>query len=244
MKTGVPKHVAIVMDGNGRWAKQRGLPRFEGHRAGTDSVRRAIEFAVEHHIEVLTLFALSVENHECRPLKEVQFLLSLLLESLQNNTQELHEKNVRVRIIGDRSQFNDALVQQIQKTEALTTSNSGLTLILAINYSGRWDIVQAAQRLAKAVVEGQVKAEAIDETQLSAYLSLSNLPDPDLLIRTSGELRVSNFMLWQLAYTELFFPKEYWPDFDTTTFQRALDAFAERERRFGGTSEPVESVSA
>ena len=240
MSVEIPKHVAIIMDGNGRWAKQRGWPRYEGHRAGADAVRRAIEFAVEHDIEVLTLFALSVENHECRPQEEVQFLLSLLLESLQKNTQELHEKNVRIRVMGDRSQFNDVLTQQILETERLTYANSGLTLVLAINYGGRWDIVQASRRLAQSVTNGAVKVADIDEAQFASYLSLANLSEPDLLIRTSDELRLSNFMLWQLAYTELFFTEEYWPDFDAVIFQRALDAFAQRERRFGYASQQAE----
>jgi len=244
MNSDRPKHVAIVMDGNGRWAKQRGLPRFEGHRVGTDSVRSAIEFAIEHQLEVLTLFALSVENHECRPLEEVQFLLSLLLESLRNNTNELHDNKVRIRVIGDRSQFDEDLLQQIDETESLTKDNSGLTLVLAINYSGRWDIVQATQRLVADVVAGRVRSEAIQERQFASYLSLSDLPEPDLFIRTSGELRISNFMLWQFAYTELFFPEEYWPDFDARVFQRALDTYAQRQRRFGRTSEQVESLGA
>lgn len=244
MNLDTPKHVAIVMDGNGRWARQRGLPRFEGHRAGTESVRAAIEFAVEKKIKALTLFALSVENHECRPLEEVQFLLSLFLESLQTNTPELNEKNVRVRIIGDRSQFDEDLLQQIKTTESLTCNNTGLNLVLAINYSGRWDIVQASKQLAKDVHDGRVNPEAINEEQFASYLSLSDLPEPDLFIRTSGELRISNFMLWQFAYTELFFPQEFWPDFDARVFQKALDEYAQRQRRFGRTSEQVESLRA
>lgn len=244
MSADIPKHVAIIMDGNGRWARQQGLPRYEGHRAGTESVRRAIEFAVENNIEVLTLFALSVENHECRPPDEVQFLLSLLLESLQNNTSELNEKNVRIRVIGDRSHFNDTLIQQIQQSESVTKNNSGLTLVLAINYSGRWDIVQAAKRLSQDVAAERIKESDIDENLYGSYLCLADLPEPDLFIRTSGELRISNFMLWQFAYTELFFPKEYWPEFDAAVFQRALDVYAHRERRFGYTSEQMESMRA
>lgn len=244
MNSNLPKHVAIIMDGNGRWAEQRDMPRYEGHRAGTDSVRRAIEFAVEHEIQVLTLFALSVENHECRPIEEVEFLLSLLLDSLQNNTSELHEKNIRIRIIGDRSQLNATLVNQIQETEALTKNNTGMTLVLAINYSGRWDIVQAARRLAEDVASGRVHSDTINEKVLTPYFCLSDLPEPDLFIRTSGELRISNFMLWQFAYTELFFPKEYWPEFDAAVFQRAIDAFSQRERRFGYTSQQMRLVGA
>lgn len=244
MSTDLPKHVAIIMDGNGRWARKQGLPRYEGHRAGTDSVQQAIEFSVEHKFEVLTLFALSVENHEQRPLEEVQFLLALLLESLQSNTDELNQKNVRIRVIGDRSKFENELIDQIEKTEVITKNNTGLTLVLAINYSGRWDIVQAAKRFANDVAAGIVKVEDVGESQFAPYLCVSDLPEPDLFIRTSGELRISNFMLWQFAYTELFFPEEYWPEFDAAAFQRALDAFAQRERRFGLTSKQVEMVSA
>jgi len=244
MNSDLPKHVAIIMDGNGRWAKQRGLPRFEGHRAGTESVRKALEFASEHEIEVLTLFALSVENYDCRPPEEVEFLLSLLLESLQKNTEELHSKKIRVRIIGDRSQFGEALLKQIETTERLTQGNNGMTLVLAINYSGRWDILQAAKRFEEDVSLGKQELDTVDENQFSRYLSLVDLPEPDLFIRTSGELRISNFMLWHFAYTELFFPDEYWPDFDEAVFQRGLDAFAQRERRFGMTGEQREIVGA
>lgn len=239
-----PKHVAIVMDGNGRWAEERGLPRYEGHRAGSESVRRAIEFAVDHGIEVLTLFALSVENRECRPPEEVQFLLSLFLESLRNNADELNKKKVCVRIIGDRSCFNQDLLDQIDYTESLTKENEGLTLVLAINYSGRWDILQATKAVSKAVAAGELSDETLSEREFASYLSLSDLPEPDLLIRTSGELRISNFMLWQFAYTELFFPSEYWPDFDAALFQKAMDAFSKRQRRFGHVSVTQESEHA
>ncbi|MCB1828191.1 MAG: di-trans,poly-cis-decaprenylcistransferase, partial [Coxiellaceae bacterium] len=189
MNDSTPKHVAIIMDGNGRWARQRDLPRHEGHRAGTESVSRAIEFALEKNLDVLTLFALSVENHECRPLEEVQFLLALLLESFQNNTAKLHEKGVRVRVIGDRSKFDNALLDQIQQTETITENNANLTLVLAINYSGRWDITQAAKRYAEDVVAGKQSIATTDESHFAPYLCLSDLPEPDLFIRTSGELR-------------------------------------------------------
>jgi len=227
------------MDGNRRWAKERGLPSYEGHRAGTDAVKRTIEFAVNAKIEVLTLFALSIENHEFRPSDEVQFLLSLLLESLRDNTIALHEKNIRVRLIGDRSQFGESLLEQIRITEKTTQVNTGMTLVLATNYSGRWDIIQATRAIARKVNNQQIRVLDINEQQLSEHMCLSDLPEPDLFIRTSGELRISNFMLWQLSYTELFFPKEFWPDFDPTVFQRALEAYAQRERRFGLTNDQI-----
>jgi len=239
-----PKHVAIVMDGNGRWAKRKKLPRIAGHRAGAKSVRRAVEFCVEKEIEVLTLFALSVENRNSRPAGEVQFLMSLFLEALERNSDELHSNNVRVRIVGDRSTFSDKLLRQIDKSEQITKNNTGLNLVIAINYSGRWDIVQAAQRVAAMVSEQKLRPEEITESVFQQHLCLSDLPPPDLLIRTSGEQRISNFMLWQMAYTEMFFPDVYWPDFDAAVFQKALDLFASRERRFGLTSEQMEVESA
>jgi len=240
MDDNLPKHVAIVMDGNGRWAKRRKLPRVAGHRAGRKSVRRVIEFAVEHGIEVLTLFALSIENRNARPASEIQLLMSLFLDSLEKNTGELHEKNVRVRIIGERSDFSDKLRRQINKTEETTKNNTGLTLVIAINYSGRWDIVQAAKRAAADIFENKRTPSDITESVFQKYLCLNDLPEPDLLIRTSGEQRISNFMLWQFAYTEMFFPDVHWPDFDAAVFQRALDVYASRERRFGLTSEQLE----
>ncbi len=244
MNMEMPRHVAIIMDGNGRWAKRYHKPRYEGHRAGVEAVRRAVEFAIENGIKILTLFALSVENYKCRPAVEVQFLLSLFFDSLKNNRAKLHEKNIRIRIIGDDTQFNKSLIYQIQETESLTKNNTGLTLVLAINYSGRWDITQAARRLAKDIQSDCVDAKAVNEKQFSQYLCLSDLLEPDLLIRTSGELRMSNFMLWQFAYTELFFSQEYWPEFDATVFQRAIDAFIQRKRRFGHTSEQLEQIGA
>ena len=232
------------MDGNGRWAKRKRLPRVAGHRAGAKAVRRAIEFSVEQGIEVLTLFALSIENRNSRPASEVQLLMSLFLESLENNTKELREKNICVRIVGDRSDLSDKLLRQIHETEDETKNNNGLTLAIAINYSGRWDILQATQRIATAVSEKKIAADAITEAIFQEYLCLSDLPEPDLLIRTSGEQRISNFMLWQFAYTEMFFPEVYWPDFNATVYQEALDIYASRERRFGLTGEQAELQNA
>lgn len=244
MNNKLPRHVAIVMDGNGRWAKQRRLPRVAGHRAGAKSVKRAVEFCVEKEIEVLTLFALSVENLNSRPASEVRVLMSLFLESLERNTDQLHSNNVRVRIIGARTHFSDKLLRQIDRTERTTMNNNGLTLVIAINYSGRWDILQAAKRIATDVSEQKLRTDEISESVFQEYLCLDDLPEPDLLIRTSGEQRISNFMLWQFAYTEMFFPNVYWPDFNAVTFQQALDVFSARERRFGLTSEQMDLQNA
>jgi len=240
-----PKHVAIIMDGNGRWAKRRKLPRLAGHRAGAKTVRKTVEFAVNNNIEVLTLFALSIENCLYRPKTEVQLLMSLFLESLQRNMVELHQNHVRIRIIGDRSSFNDKLCRQIEDAEELTKDNKGLTLVIAINYSGRWDLTQAARKLALQVQQNKITPDEIGEDVLQQHLSLHGLPDPDLLIRTSGEKRISNFMLWQFAYTELFFTDVYWPDFDANSFEKALEFYQNRDRRFGGLlSEQLELQNA
>lgn len=238
------KHVAIVMDGNGRWARHRLLPRIAGHHAGAVAVRKAVEFAAEQNLTALTLFALSVENFNCRPAREVQLLLKLFLESLQSNLQELSEKNIRLRVIGDRAPFDDGLLHQIEHSEQLTANNTGLQLVMAINYSGRWDITQAAQKLAKQVAEQQLPISAITAETLQQHLCLPDLPEPDLLIRTSGEQRISNFMLWQFAYTEMFFTDLYWPDFDSKAFRAALDFYYSKQRRFGRTAEQVESQYA
>jgi undecaprenyl diphosphate synthase len=234
------KHVAIVMDGNGRWARRRLLPRAAGHHAGAQAVRKAVEFSVEQNFEALTLFAMSVENFNLRPPHEVQLLLKLFIDSLRNNISELNEKNVRLRIIGDRSPFDDYLLRQIEHSEELTAKNQGLQLIMAINYSGRWDITQAVKRLAEEVAQQRLAPADITPASLQRYLCLSDLPEPDLLIRTSGEQRISNFMLWQFAYTELFFTDIYWPDFDRNAFQSAIDFYHSKQRRFGRTSEQVE----
>lgn len=237
---GIPKHVAIVMDGNGRWAKNRGLPRVMGHRAGVEAVQKAVQFCVDQaEISVLTLFALSVENFKCRPQTEVKLLLRLFLESLQRNLQALHDKNISIKIIGDRSIFNDRLLAVVDEAETLTANNQGLTLAVAINYSGRWDIVQASKRLARLVALKQLDVDAIDDEIFARHLSLQDFTEPDLLIRTSGEQRISNFMLWQFAYTELYFPDCYWPDFDENIFKQALTFYASRQRRYGRTGEQV-----
>jgi undecaprenyl diphosphate synthase len=233
------KHVAIIPDGNGRWASKRLLPRAAGHHAGAQAARQAVEFSVEQGLQVLTLFAMSVENFERRPLHEVRVLLKLFLDSLQNNLAELSDKNIRLRVIGDRTPFHDSLLNQIERSEQCTANNTGLQLVLALNYSGQWDLVQASQRLATRVRDGVLAAQDIDSTKLRQELCLADLPEPDLLIRTSGEQRISNFMLWQFAYTELFFTDVYWPDFDRQAFQHAVDFYYSKQRRFGYTSEQV-----
>lgn len=233
------RHVAIIPDGNGRWAKKRLLPRAAGHHAGAEAVRKIVELSVENKLEALTFFAMSVENFNRRPPHEVQLLLELFLESLKNNLDELDEKNVRLRIIGDRSSFNEQLLQKIIQSEAKTAANTGLQLVMALNYSGRWDLTQAAQRVAQKVLSGQLRSEEVNEQILQNELCLADLPEPDLLIRTSGEQRISNFMLWQFAYTEFYFTNLYWPDFDQNAFRDALNFYYSKQRRFGRTSEQV-----
>ncbi|HFC53281.1 MAG TPA: isoprenyl transferase [Gammaproteobacteria bacterium] len=235
----MPRHVAIIMDGNGRWARQRRMPRIAGHRAGVKSVRRVLEQCLEYGIEALTVFAFSTENWR-RPQKEVGLLMDLFLTSLEREVQRLHQHDVRVRIIGDRSRFPAKLQNRIAEAERLTAGNSALTFTIAANYGGRWDITQAVRRLAESVERGELRAGQISEELLQGYLELADLPEPDLFIRTGGEQRVSNFLLWQLAYTEFYFTDTLWPDFDKESFLAATESFAARERRFGRTSEQVE----
>lgn len=235
-----PKHVAIVMDGNGRWAKNRGLPRMAGHQYGAKTVRKITEFAVKNKLDILTLFALSVENLQHRSEEEVIFLLELFSENLVNEIPDLQKNNVRLRVMGDRSVLSPPLQHKIHQAEKLTSTNTGLTLVIAINYSGRWDITQAAQKIVHQVTQGLIKSSAVDESLIHSYLSCSDLSEPDLLIRTSGEQRISNFMLWQCAYTELYFTPVFWPDFDDAAFIQALEWYKTRERRFGKTSEQIE----
>ncbi len=241
--TRLPRHVAIVMDGNGRWAKQRNLPRHAGHKAGVKSVRSSVEQSVKHGIEVLTLFAFSSENWK-RPKKEVSLLMDLFMIALQREVKRLRRNNVRLRIIGDRSAFSAKLQQRMAEAEAETADNDGLVLQIAANYGGRWDIVQAVRHIAARVATGELPVERITEATIAAELSFSDLPDPDLFIRTGGEQRISNFMLWQSAYTELYFSDDYWPDFDADAFDRALDFYVGRQRRFGMTGEQVMMIDS
>lgn len=235
----LPRHVAIIMDGNGRWAKKRLMPRIMGHRAGVETVRAIVRCCAERGIEVLTLFAFSSENWR-RPEKEVNLLLELFVTALQREVKRLNENNVQLRVVGDRSAFPETLQQEIATAEATTQDNSGLKLVVAANYGGRWDITHAARRLAEEVAAGKLEPSQIDEARLDSHLSLYGMPEPDLFIRTGGEERVSNFLLWQLAYCEMFFTETLWPDFGVEAFDEALRSFGRRQRRFGRTGDQVE----
>jgi undecaprenyl diphosphate synthase len=239
---GLPRHVAIIMDGNGRWAKKRFLPRTAGHRAGVASVRKIVEQCLEKGIGALTLFAFSSENWR-RPPQEVSILMDLFLATLDRETEKLHENRIRLKVIGDRSAFSPVLQERIAASESLTRENNRLTLVIAANYGGRWDIFQAALRLAEKIERGELRTEDLSSELFSSYLALADLPEPDLFIRTGGEQRVSNFLLWQLAYTEFYFTPVLWPDFDKQAFEQALKDYAGRQRRFGYTGEQVETLN-
>ncbi|MCX7036797.1 MAG: polyprenyl diphosphate synthase [Proteobacteria bacterium] len=232
----LPRHVAIIMDGNGRWARKRLLPRVAGHRAGVTPVRVCIEQCVRQDIAALTLFAFSSENW-ARPPEEVGSLMGLFLDALDREIDELQSNGVRLRFIGERHNLSQVLQQRISSAESRTAGNSRLALQIAVSYGGRWDLVEAARLLAQRCAAGTLLPQDIDESLLSSTLSVSDLPDPDLFIRTGGEQRISNFLLWNLAYTELYFTDQLWPDFDAASFQIALDWFASRNRRFGLTGE-------
>lgn len=229
----LPRHVAIVMDGNGRWALQQGKPRSHGHQAGSEALKRAVEAIMSHKVPYLTVYAFSSENWN-RPGGEVKQLLDLFMRALTREVKKLDEHDVRIRFIGDRSAFNVALRDGMRRAERRTQNNSSLTLNVAVNYGGRSDIAQACRILAETVQSGQLSPELIDENVLGQYLALNDTPAPDLLIRTGGEKRLSNFLLWQMAYTELHFTDVLWPDFDKPDVEAALADFASRERRFGG----------
>jgi undecaprenyl diphosphate synthase len=241
--TSPPKHIAIIMDGNGRWAESKNLSRNAGHKAGVEAARTIVEACAKRNIEVLSLFAFSSENWN-RPKSEVGLLMELFLISLKREIKKLHKNRVRVVFIGNRSEFSDKLQKEIEKAETLTRDNTGMVLAIAANYGGRWDILHAVQQIAVKVKQGELEPEAIDYDILSAHLSLSDLPDPDLFIRTSGEQRISNYFLWQLAYTECFFTETLWPDFDDVELDKALEAYASRQRRFGKTSKQLENKNA
>ncbi len=235
----LPRHIAIIMDGNGRWAKKRLLPRYAGHKAGLEAARRVVSRCAEQGIEVLTLFAFSSENWR-RPEQEVSFLMQLFVTALKREVRKLHENQVCFHVIGDRNAFSPILQEQIVAAEKLTEQNTGLHLVIAANYGGQWDIVEATKKLAVQVEQGLLRSGDIDKNLLTAQLCLAGLPVPDLFIRTGGEQRVSNFLLWQLAYTEMYFTDLLWPDFDQTALQQAIDSFATRQRRFGRTGDQVE----
>ena len=233
--TAVPRHIAIIMDGNGRWAKQRFMPRVMGHQRGVESVRDMVRACRELGVEYLTLFAFSSENWR-RPADEVNFLMQLFLKMLEREVSKLHENNICLKVIGDRSRFDAQLVKYIEEAEALTEKNTGLTLTIAANYGGRWDIMQAMHALSQAHPE---RATAFEEEELAPYLSMHYAPEPDLFIRTGGEQRISNFLLWQLAYTELYFTDILWPAFGRPELEAAIQSYQKRERRFGRTSEQL-----
>lgn len=234
----LPRHVAIVMDGNGRWAKRKFLPRVAGHEAGAESVKQIVRQCSEKGIPILTLFAFSSENWH-RPADEVEHLMNLFLQTLQEETESLHKNNIQLVIIGDCSRFEPALREQIRLSQELTEQNTGLTLVIAVNYSGRWDITNATRQIAEEVLKGNIQPSAITPELVNRFVCLSDMPEPDLFIRTSGEQRISNFMLWQFAYTELYFTNVLWPDFTKEEFELALEFYASRERRFGLISEQI-----
>ncbi|MEZ5584620.1 MAG: isoprenyl transferase [Candidatus Competibacteraceae bacterium] len=242
LQSRIPRHVAIVMDGNGRWAKRRMLPRPAGHREGAKAVRRVAKACQEQGVHVLTLFAFSSENWR-RPASEVNFLMELFLTTLRTEVRRLQENNIRIRFIGERNAFTQELQTLMREAETKTAANTGLILVIAANYGGRWDILQAARRLAQEAVEGDLDPQTISCEHVRQRLCLHDLPEPDLFIRTGGEQRISNFLLWQLAYTELFFTDQLWPDFDTRSLDQALLAFAQRQRRFGRTDEQVAGLN-
>ena len=237
----LPRHVAIIMDGNGRWAKQRYLPRPAGHSAGVTSVRKAVEQCVKRGIEVLTLFAFSSENWR-RPAQEVSLLMDLFIASLERETKKLHESGVKLRVIGERTAFSPTLQERIADAEAMTRENQGLNLVIAANYGGRWDISEAVRQIARKVERGELSSADIGPDLIESHLSIADLPEPDLFIRTGGEQRISNFLLWQLAYTELYFTPLLWPDFDEVAFAEAIESFSGRERRFGHTGDQIEKL--
>jgi undecaprenyl diphosphate synthase len=230
-----PQHVAIIMDGNGRWARSRGMPRPAGHRASVKVVRRVVEECAKRNVRYLTLFAFSSENWR-RPPDEVGMLMSLFLDALEREVADLHRNQVRLSFIGDRESLGAELARRMHGAEQLTEANSGLRLIVAVGYGGRWDIARACRSLAADATAGTLAAADIDEAQVAKRLALAGIPDPDLLIRTGGEQRVSNFLLWNLAYTELYFTDVLWPEFSPANLDAAFEHFSQRERRFGKTS--------
>jgi undecaprenyl diphosphate synthase len=236
----IPRHVAIIMDGNGRWAKQRFLPRVAGHRRGVEAVRTVVRACAERGVDYLTLFAFSSENWR-RPAEEVSFLMQLFVMALEQEVGKLHENGVRFKVIGDLSRFESRLTQLVHEAEALTAGNKQLTLTIAANYGGRWDVLQATNRMLK---ERPETAAGFGERDLAPYFAMSYASEPDLFIRTGGEQRISNFVLWQLAYTELYFTDTLWPDFDAAALDRAIVSFQQRERRFGRTSDQLPADAA
>jgi undecaprenyl diphosphate synthase len=228
----IPQHVAIIMDGNGRWAKQHGKERYEGHIAGVESVRRVVRAAAMSGVKYLTLYAFSTENWG-RPIAEVNAIMELFCKSVVGEAPDLKKQGVRVRIIGERTNFSDKVLEMIDQIESVTAEGDRLTLVLAFNYSSRREIMLATEAIARKVAAGEMRSEDISEQTISEYLMTHAMPDPDLIVRTSGECRLSNFLLWQASYAEFYFPEVLWPDFDEKEFEKALEAYASRERRYG-----------
>jgi undecaprenyl diphosphate synthase len=233
-----PKHIAIIMDGNGRWAQKRLMPRIMGHHAGVRAVRKIVEYCAKSNVEVLSLFAFSSENWR-RPKDEVNLLMELFMATLQSEVDKLDNNNIRLKIIGDKAAFSDKLQEKIRAAEQQTENNTGLTLVIAANYGGRWDITQAVQKIIVAIARGEIQQQAISEELINQYLVTADLPEPDLFIRSGGEERISNFLLWQLAYTEFYFTEALWPDFDQQLLEQAITSFKSRQRRFGHTGEQM-----
>jgi undecaprenyl diphosphate synthase len=233
-----PRHIAIIMDGNGRWAQKKMLPRIIGHRAGVKAVRKVVEYCSDQGVEVLTLFAFSSENWR-RPKEEVSLLMNLFIATLQTEINRLHENNICLRFVGDMASFDAKLQERIRAGVMLTQHNTGLNLVIAANYGGRWDLAEAAKAIAAEVVAGKVALVDINEALMNQHLALADLPEPDLFIRTGGEQRISNFLLWQLAYTELYFTETLWPDFDRAAMNQAIVSYKGRQRRFGCTGDQV-----
>ncbi len=235
----VPKHIAIIMDGNGRWAKQKDKARIYGHQAGVEAVRKVVEACTELGVQYLTLYAFSTENWN-RPEEEVNALMELLVRTIRRETPELNKNNVRIGMIGDGHSLPEACINELNEAKRITENNTGLNLILALSYSGRWEITHAVQQIAKKVEQGLLQADDIDDQTIAGHLNTANIPDPELLIRTSGEYRLSNFLLWQSAYTEYYFTETLWPDFDKDALTNAILDYQSRERRFGKTTEQIQ----
>ena len=240
---GNPKHIAIIMDGNGRWAEKRLMPRIIGHRAGIKAVRKIVEYCVQENIMALSLFAFSSENWQ-RPKTEVSMLMELFLGTLQKQVDKLDNNNIRLRIIGDKSAFSEKLQTKIKQAEQQTQHNTGLNLVIAANYGGRWDITQATQQIINKILSGELKDPTITETLINQHTVIADLPEPDLFIRSGGEERISNFLLWQLAYTEFYFTETLWPDFNQAILAQAVDSFKNRQRRFGKTGAQIIEASS
>ncbi len=236
-----PKHIVVVMDGNGRWAKKRLMPRTAGHHAGVKSTRKIVESCVKEKIQALTLFAFSSENWK-RPQQEVSTIMELFVSTLQSEVKSLHKQNVCVRFIGECSAFSEKLQKKINEAKELTKSNTGLQLNIAVNYGGRWDIAEACKAIVNKIQLGELQIDDINAQLIDEYICLKELPEADLFIRTGGEMRISNFLIWQLAYTELYFTDVLWPDFRAEELNKALDWYAGRQRRFGKTGEQVDST--